>query len=50
MTDLALVIGIMIIAGLFGGLLAHRFKFPMITGYILVGILLSPGNHRIYYW
>ena len=47
MTDLALVIGIMIIAGLFGGLLAHRFKFPMITGYIVVGILLSPDVFNI---
>ena len=33
----------MLIAGFFGGMLAHRFKFPMITGYIVVGILLSPS-------
>ena len=43
MTNLVLAIGIMIIVGFLGGLLAHRFKFPMITGYIVVGIILSPS-------
>jgi len=33
----------MIIAGFFAGRLAHKFKFPMISGYIVVGILLSPS-------
>jgi Kef-type K+ transport system membrane component KefB len=32
----------MIIVGLFGGLVAHRFKFPRVTGYIVIGIVLSP--------
>jgi NhaP-type Na+/H+ or K+/H+ antiporter len=41
--NLALAIGIMIIAGFFSGRLAHRLKFPMITGYIVVGVLLSPS-------
>jgi Kef-type K+ transport system membrane component KefB len=36
-------IGIMIIVGFFGGLVARKFKFPMITGYIIVGMLLSPS-------
>ncbi|MBU2609105.1 MAG: cation:proton antiporter, partial [Chloroflexi bacterium] len=41
--DVALAIGVMIIVGFLGGRLAHRFKFPMITGYIIVGVLLSPS-------
>ncbi len=41
--SIVLAIGIIIIAGFFGGMLAHRFKFPRITGYIVVGILLSPS-------
>ncbi len=42
-TDVVLAIGVMITAGLLAGLLAKRLKFPMITGYILVGMLLSPS-------
>ncbi|MFC1987708.1 cation:proton antiporter [Chloroflexota bacterium] len=38
-----LAIGIMIIAGFFGGAIAARAKFPRITGYLIVGILLSPS-------
>jgi len=45
--NLALAIGIMIIAGFFGGRLAHWIKFPMITGYIIVGVLLSPSVFNI---
>ncbi|MEE9583637.1 MAG: cation:proton antiporter, partial [Dehalococcoidales bacterium] len=41
--NLVLVLGIMIIAGFFGGMLAHRLKFPRITGYIIAGVLLSPS-------
>jgi NhaP-type Na+/H+ or K+/H+ antiporter len=41
--NLVLALGIMIIAGFFGGMLAHRFKFPRITGYIIAGVLLSPS-------
>ena len=41
--NLVLALGIMIIAGFFGGMLAHRLKFPRITGYIIVGVLLSPS-------
>ncbi|MFC2033030.1 cation:proton antiporter [Chloroflexota bacterium] len=44
---MALAIGIMIIAGFFGGRLAHRIKFPMITGYIIVGVLLGPSVFKI---
>ncbi|PIP48175.1 MAG: sodium:proton antiporter [Chloroflexi bacterium CG07_land_8_20_14_0_80_45_17] len=38
-----LAIGIIITVGFFGGLLVRRFGLPMITGYIIVGILLSPS-------
>ena len=41
--NLVLAIGIMIIVGFFGGMIADRFKFPRITGYIIIGILLSPS-------
>ena len=41
--NLVLALGIMLIAGFFGGMLAHRLKFPRITGYIIVGVLLSPS-------
>jgi len=41
--NLILAIGIMIIAGFFGGAIAARVKFPRITGYLVVGILLSPS-------
>ena len=42
-TDLALAIGVMITVGLLGGVLSNKIKFPRITGYIIVGILLSPS-------
>jgi Kef-type K+ transport system membrane component KefB len=42
-TDLALAIGIMITVGLLGGVLSNKIKFPRVTGYIIVGILLSPS-------
>ena len=41
--NLALAIGIIIVIGFFGGVVAKRLKFPRSTGYIVVGILLSPS-------
>jgi Kef-type K+ transport system membrane component KefB len=41
--DFLLAIGVMVSIGLFGGLLANRLKFPRITGYIIIGVLLSPS-------
>ena len=38
-----LILGIMIIAGFLGGLAAGKLKLPRITGYIIVGVLLSPS-------
>ena len=43
MMNLVLAIGIMIFLGFLVGLIFERFKFPMITGYIVLGILLSPS-------
>jgi len=41
--NLILAIGIIIVIGFLGGLATKRIKFPMITGYIIIGILLSPS-------
>ena len=41
--NLILVIGIMVVAGFLGGLASEKFKLPKITGYIIVGVLLSPS-------
>ena len=42
-TNLILTLGLLAIVGFFGGLAAHRLKFPRVTGYIIIGILLSPS-------
>ncbi len=41
--NLVLAIGIIIVIGFLGGWLTERVKFPRITGYIVIGILLSPS-------
>jgi len=41
--NLILAIGVLIITGFSGGLLARKIKFPRISGYIIIGILLSPS-------
>jgi Kef-type K+ transport system membrane component KefB len=41
--DLVLSIGIMLLAGLLAGTVAARLRFPRITGYLLVGVLLNPS-------
>ena len=41
--NLVLAIGIIVVVGFLGGLAAGKLKFPRITGYIVVGILLSPS-------
>ena len=41
--NLVLAVGIMIAVGFIGGLASAKFKFPMITGYIITGVLLSPS-------
>jgi len=41
--NLILAIGIIIVIGFLGGLATKRIKFPRITGYIIIGILLSPS-------
>jgi len=42
-TDILLAIGVMITVGVLGGVLSNRIKFPRVTGYIVVGVLLSPS-------
>ena len=42
-TDLTLAIGIMVTVGLLGGVLSNKIKFPRVTGYIIIGIILSPS-------
>lgn len=41
--NLILAVGVLAIAGFFGGLLAKRIRYPRISGYIIVGMLLSPS-------
>jgi Kef-type K+ transport system membrane component KefB len=41
--NLVLAIGIITVIGFFGGKVAERLRFPRITGYIIIGILLSPS-------
>ncbi len=41
--NVILAIGILIITGFGGGLLARKIRFPRISGYIIIGILLSPS-------
>jgi len=36
-----LAIGILLIVGFFGGFIARKIKFPTISGYIIIGVLLS---------
>jgi NhaP-type Na+/H+ or K+/H+ antiporter len=41
--NVALALGIIVLAGFIGGKLAHRVGLPMITGYIVVGALMGPS-------
>jgi len=40
-------IGLLLIAGYYAGIASNRFRLPKITGYILVGIVLSPSVTHI---
>jgi len=42
-----LSVAILIIAGYLGSLLATKVKFPRVTGYLLIGMLLSPAVFKI---
>jgi len=39
-----LAIGLMVVIGLLGGFTARKIKFPTISGYIIVGIIISLLN------
>ncbi|MFH1891064.1 MAG: cation:proton antiporter [Candidatus Zixiibacteriota bacterium] len=41
--DELLSVGGIILIGLIGGKLSHRFKIPRVTGYMLVGLLFGPS-------
>jgi len=41
--NLILALGIIVVAGFMGSLAAEKLKLPRITGYIIIGILLSPS-------
>ena len=41
--NLILALGIIVVAGFLGSLAAEKLKLPRITGYIVIGILLSPS-------
>ena len=41
--NVVLVIGMLVVLGLVGSLLVRRVKFPAVTGYLIVGILLGPS-------
>jgi len=41
--NLILALGIIVIAGFLGSLAAGKLKFPRVTGYIIIGVLLSPS-------
>lgn len=41
--NLVLAIGIITVIGFLGGRAAERLRFPRVTGYILIGVLLSPS-------
>ncbi|KPJ50382.1 hypothetical protein AMJ40_03120 [candidate division TA06 bacterium DG_26] len=41
--NLALAVAILAIAGYFGGGLARRIRLPRVTGYLVVGMVLSPS-------
>ncbi|MCD4669142.1 MAG: sodium:proton antiporter, partial [Actinomycetia bacterium] len=39
-----LAVGLIVIIGLLGGFTARKIKFPTISGYIIVGIIISLLN------
>ncbi len=41
--NLLLAVGTMVVAGFLGGLAFEKLKLPKISGYIIVGVLLSPS-------
>jgi len=42
-TNIILALGIMVVIGFLGGMIAARVRVPRITGYLIAGILLSPS-------
>lgn len=42
-TQVVMSLGILLLAGLAGGVLINRFKLPAVTGYILAGLAVGPA-------
>ncbi len=43
-----LLVGIAIVAGLLGGKISNRLKFPAVAGYIVMGLMLGPSLFGIF--
>lgn len=41
--NVILALGLIVVLGFLGGLALEKLKFPRITGYIIIGVLLSPS-------
>jgi Kef-type K+ transport system membrane component KefB len=39
-----LAVGLLLVIGFFGGIIARKFKLPTISGYIIIGMGLSVFN------
>lgn len=42
--NLDLVLGMILAAAFLGGLIAQRVKFPKVTGYLMIGMILAPSQ------
>ncbi|WP_164730846.1 cation:proton antiporter [Anoxybacter fermentans] len=49
-TNLVLALGILLLAGLAGGIFISRFKLPAVTGYILAGLAVGPAILKLISW
>ncbi len=43
MNEIALAVGIIVLAGLLAGKLAQRIKAPMVIGFLVIGVILGPS-------
>ncbi|MCK4258604.1 MAG: cation:proton antiporter [Halanaerobiales bacterium] len=50
MENIILSLGILLLAGLGGGILINRLKLPAVTGYILAGLLVGPSILKLIPW
>ncbi len=43
MDEVALALGVIVLAGLLSGRLVQRFKIPMVIGFLIIGVLMGPS-------